>query len=119
MVDFGEFPMKDVNTQNRWFAECQRNNKPCVYVAVERKLTTIYWDCITLDREDDCSIIDEEDDVCDEISAVLERYAGPKQDRFGGAFSGFCRNVSVENGRLAASEIFDILFSRLSMEQEA
>jgi len=113
MQTFAQFKNGDMNAQNRWFRECEKNNMPCVYVGLRNKYASVNWDCISLKPQQDSRIDKSADEINQEILAVFHQYADPKSRYDFSAFSGTIDNLSPTNAQIVADRVFGILQSRL------
>lgn len=78
MHTFAQCSNRDVDAQNKWFRECGKNSMPCIYVGMRNKYASVNWDCISLNRQQDSRIADDEHAILKEILAVFHQYAEKK-----------------------------------------
>jgi len=119
MQTFAQCKNRDINAQNRWFRECDKNNMPYVYVGLRNKYASVNWDCISLNPQQDSQITEDADDIMQEILAVFHQYAEKKSRYDFSAFCGSIDNLSPDNAQLVADRVFTILQSRLVGEPVA
>lgn len=119
MHTFAQCSNRDVDAQNKWFRECGKNSMPCIYVGLRNKYASVNWDCISLNRQQDSRIADDEHAILKEILAVFHQYAEKKSRYNFSAFCGSIDKLSLFNAQLVANRVFEILQSRLVAEPDA
>ncbi len=113
MKAFAECLSRDVDSQNRWYAECQRDNLPYVWIEHRKKYAAVHWDCITLNSEREKMIDQDEANIAKELVAVFDGCSG-KSPPYNKVFVGKVDFLPPAEAQIVAERVAKILRSRLN-----
>lgn len=104
------FAKDDIGGLNHWYRACQRRNMPYVYIESRRTLTSLDWDCISLEPPCDEAIRRDETNIVRIMFRGFQAIASRKRARFmGSAFVGQVEALSIDEARRLADGIALIL----------
>lgn len=107
------FPDKDRSANDRWFYECRRRNIPNVCIRMRRKYAELYWDCISIDSNDEAHVQGVRGTaLVREMFRTYQSVAGRvpgKSEFFGSSFVGLVKDILPE----FAAELADAFFVSL------
>ena len=109
-----EFPARDLQANNAWYAICRAENLPNLCIRVRRKYAEFAWDCISLDPRYEHGARGKAGSVLgDRMFALFQSRARGRPGKpiyFGSAFVGTVDPVDLEVARLLADDYFEMLY---------
>lgn len=120
MRKFVEIKGMDIerSAENAWYQQCEKNQVPFIKINTSRgtKLTEVHWDYITYCTSLDDLMQETADDFSEAATGIFNRYANPRSScdiSINGSLVWFY-NLETEKARLAASELYDLIVSRVA-----
>ena len=109
-----EFPERDLQANNAWYAVCRAENLPNVCIRTRRKYAEFAWDCISLDpRYEHATHGKTGSALGKSMFDMFQRRVRGRPGKpiyFGSAFVGTVNPVDLEVARLFADDYFEMLY---------
>jgi len=109
-----EFPARNLQLNNAWYAACRAENLPNICLRVRRTYAEVAWDCISLDKRHEQATHGKSGSALGqqmyELFQSRARGRPGKPIYFGSAFVGTVDPLDLEAARLLADDYFELLY---------
>ena len=113
MKKYIECKQNDSSELNRWYEHCRDAGIPYVYVCPRSVYASVHWDHMPLDPDQDFQLMANSNGIMSDLLEIFQRYADRKSRYEISELVGKMDNLSLENSRIVANKIFDVLNARL------
>jgi len=116
--DYAFIKYGDKDADSIWHHRCQRNIIPYVVVRYRTKLADVEWDYITFPNGYDDIFKTHQEDIKEKAFNIFKKYAYSRSEFTGSGYVINFRKLYIDNAKLAAQELYDLINSYVSSANE-